>query len=162
VLNQNYEPLSVCNARRAILMLFRQKAELIETSEHLVRSMKTSLNVPSVVRINSYIRRPRSEVKLSKQNIIRRDNHTCQYCGISHGPMTTDHIIPKCQGGEESWENLVCACVSCNNRKGDHSLKQARMNLQRKPRKPHFIAFIQYHAGLPDKRWRPYLFLETV
>jgi 5-methylcytosine-specific restriction endonuclease McrA len=161
VLNQNYEPLSVCNARRAILMLYRQKAEVIEHSDHQVRSMRLRMAVPSVVRISCYVRKPRAEVKLSKQNIVRRDSHTCQYCGTSHGPMTTDHIIPKSQGGEESWENLVCACVPCNNRKGDRSLKQAQMLLLRKPKKPHFITFIQYHTGIPDQRWRPYLFLGT-
>lgn len=159
VLNQNYEPLSVCNARRALLMLYRQKAEVVEQSEHLVRSLRQKFTVPSVVRLNCFIKRPRQNVRLSKQNIVRRDNRTCQYCGTTQGSMTADHVIPKSQGGEDSWENLVCACVACNNKKGDRSLSLARMSLLRKPKNPHYITFIQYHLGLPDQRWRPYLFL---
>ena len=161
VLNQNYEPLMVCNARRALVMLWLERAELVEASDFLVRSVRSAVSLPSVVRIVRYIRRPRQEVRLTKLNVLRRDRHTCQYCGTSAGTMTADHIVPKSHGGEDSWENLVCACAECNNRKGDRSLKQSRMMLLKQPGKPHYMTFLQYSIKHPDNRWRPYLFLES-
>jgi 5-methylcytosine-specific restriction endonuclease McrA len=161
VLNQNYEPLMVCNARRALVMLLGERAEMVESSDRQVRSVRSLVGLPSVVRIMRYIRRPRQEVRLTKQNVLRRDRYTCQYCGATDPPMTTDHIIPRSQGGEDSWDNLVCACTVCNNAKGDRSLIQARMRLRRSPRKPHYMTFLQYSIRHPDNRWRPYLFLES-
>jgi 5-methylcytosine-specific restriction endonuclease McrA len=161
VLNQNYEPLMVCNARRALVMLWLERAEMVEASDFLARSVRSAVSLPSVVRIIRYIRRPRQEVRLTKQNVLRRDRHTCQYCGTTAGTMTADHIVPRSQGGEDSWENLVCACADCNNRKGDHSLKQSRMMLRKPPGKPHYMTFLQYSIKHPDNRWRPYLFLES-
>lgn len=161
MLNQNYEPLMVCNARRAVVMLLGARAELVEPSDRLVRSVRSVIGLPSVVRIIRYIRRPRQEVRLTKQNVLRRDHYTCQYCGASGGVMTADHIVPKSQGGEDSWDNLVCACTACNNAKGDRSLRQVRMRLLKNPRRPHYMAFLQYSIKHPDNRWRPYLFLES-
>jgi 5-methylcytosine-specific restriction endonuclease McrA len=159
VLNQNYEPMLVCNARRALVMLLLDRAEMVEASDLAVSSIRANMRLPSVVRLNRYIHRPRQEVKLTRQNILRRDRYTCQYCGTTHGSMTADHVVPRSQGGEDTWENLVCACMACNNRKGDSSLKQARLSLQKKPRKPQYITFLQYSIKTPDLRWRPYLFL---
>ena len=161
VLNQNYEPLMVCNARRALVMMLGERAELVEPSDRLVRSVRSVIGLPSVVRVIRYIRRPRQEVKLTKQNVLRRDHYICQYCGAAGGVMTADHIVPRSQGGEDSWDNLVCACTVCNNAKGDHSLRQARMRLRKNPRKPHYMTFLQYSIKHPDNRWRPYLFLES-
>ncbi len=161
MLNQNYEPLMVCNARRALVMLLGERAEVVEPSDGQVRSVRSAVRLPSVVRIMRYIRRPRHEVRLTKQNVLRRDRHTCQYCGAANVPMTTDHIVPRSQGGEDSWDNLVCACTACNNAKGDRSLAQARMRLRRNPRRPHYVTFLQYSIRHPDNRWRPYLFLES-
>ena len=159
VLNQNYEPMLVCNARRALVMLFLNRAEMVEPSDLRVCAVRRSMPLPSVVRLSRYIHRPRQEVKLTRQNILRRDHYTCQYCATTHGSMTADHVVPRSQGGEDTWENLVCACMACNNKKGDHSLYQARMTLQKKPRKPQYITFLQYSIKTPDQRWKPYLFL---
>jgi len=161
VLNQNYEPLMVCNARRALLMMLLGRAEVVEPGDHEVASVSQRFRLPSVVKLGSYVKKPRPEVKLTKQNILRRDRHTCQYCGSNKGPMTVDHVVPKSQGGEDSWENLVCACIACNNRKSNRSLRESSMSLIRRPRQPSFISFIQYSAGNSDQRWRPYLFLEN-
>ena len=160
VLNQNFEPLTVCKVKRAVNLLILGKADLIE---HLngkrIRSVSLSLPVPSVLRLKYYINIKRKEIALTKKNIIRRDNSQCQYCGATSGVMTTDHVRPKSLGGEETWENLVCACVKCNNRKGGRTIEEANMMLLKKPKKPHYFAFIVSAFGKPDEGWRPYLFL---
>jgi len=103
VLNQNYEPLSITKARRAVVLLYLGKAEMVERYDgHFVRGITVSIPLPSVVRLIYYIKAPRNAVALTRKNIIRRDRHTCQYCGIQTGPMTTDHVIPKRLGGRDS------------------------------------------------------------
>ena len=159
VLNQNYEPLSVCSAKRAIILVFLGKAEIIEHHEYPVRSISQSFPLPSVVRLILYIQIPRKGIILSRRNVIKRDNHRCQYCGTSQGAMTVDHVIPKTLGGKDNWDNLVCACIKCNNKKGNRTLEQTNMKLIRQPRVPNRITFIQHFIGIADVRWRPYLFL---
>jgi 5-methylcytosine-specific restriction endonuclease McrA len=160
VLNQNYEPLCVCNARRAIVLVYLGKAEIVERYDGLlVRSMTLSYPLPSVVRLVFYVKALRREVPLSRKNIIRRDRHQCQYCGRTTGPMTTDHVIPRTMNGEDTWENLVCACVECNNKKGNRTPEQASMRLIRRPTVPHFFVFVHYFITIPDDKWRQYLFL---
>jgi len=161
VLNQNYEPLSVCTVKRAVVMVFLGKAEIIERSDgRKVRSVRGSWPVPSVVRLGLYVSRPPKKVLLSRKNIIKRDGHRCQYCGQSRTAMTVDHVIPKNRGGEDVWENLVCACVRCNNRKGDRTPEEANLILRRQPKRPNHITFIQRFIGLGDQRWKRYLFLD--
>ncbi len=162
VLNQNYEPLLVCNAKRALILLFLGKAEVVENSAFYASSIRRKYILPSVVRLGNFIRKPRLAVKLSKQNILRRDRHTCQYCGINQSSLTIDHLIPKSQGGEDTWDNLVCACTVCNNKKANRSLKQSRMTLIKTPKRPHYFSFIQYSIHNPDEKWKPYLFLSKV
>ena len=161
VLNQNYEPLSVCSARRAIILLFLGKAELIETYDGVkVRSLLKSYPLPSVVRLDRFVKAPRKRILLTRKNVLIRDGYVCCYCGLSRGPMTVDHIVPKNLGGTDSWENLVCACDKCNNKKSDKTPHQAGMNLLRKPTRPNHITYIQRFIGVTDSRWRPYLFME--
>jgi 5-methylcytosine-specific restriction endonuclease McrA len=160
VLNQNYEPLSVCTVRRAVVMLFLGKAEAIENHDgKRIRSVSTSFRVPSIVRLGAYARVPRKKVILTRKNIIKRDNGQCMYCGTFDGSMTVDHVVPKRYAGADTWENLVCACLKCNNKKGNRTPEQAGMKLLRKPRRPNHIMFIQRFVGVSDKRWKPYLFL---
>ena len=161
VLNQNYEPLSVCSVRRAVVLVFLGKAEIIERLDgKVIRSVSRSWPAPSVVRLGLYISRPPKKVLLSRKNIIKRDGHRCQYCGQSRTAMTVDHVIPKNRGGRDVWENLVCACVRCNNKKGDRTPDDAGMPLRRRPRRPNHITFIQRFIGLGDHRWKQYLFLD--
>jgi len=91
---------------------------------------------------------------------LRRDGYRCQYCGTRGEPLTTDHIIPRSMGGSETWENLVTACIRCNNKKGNRSPDRAGMTLLAMPRRPSFYSFIKfYHPDSHDK-WRPYLFMD--
>jgi len=161
VLNQNYEPMSVCSARRALIMQLLGKVEVVETYDGVkVRSVNRAIPLPSVVRLGAYIKVPYKKILLTRKNIIKRDRHICQYCGDRDGPMTVDHVVPKSYGGSDTWENMVCACERCNNRKGDHLPDRAGMKLLRKPRRPNHITFIQSFIGVSDDRWRPYLFMD--
>ena len=161
MLNQNYEPLTVTTARRAIVLLFLGKAEMIISADGLkIHTVTKAYSLPSVVRLQQYKRVPYRRVVLSRRNILIRDNHTCQYCGTKKGPMTVDHVVPKTHKGEDSWENMVAACVKCNNKKGHRLPDKAGMPLLRKPKRPTPISFIQQHIGVTDSRWRPYLFMD--
>ena len=161
VLNQNYEPMSVCSARRAIILHLLGKAEVVETYDGVkVRSVNRAIPLPSVVRLGAYIKVPYKKILLTRKNIIKRDRHICQYCLDREGSMTVDHIIPKSFGGADTWENMVCACEKCNNRKGDRLPDMAGMRLLKKPRRPSHITFIQSFIGISDDRWKPYLFMD--
>jgi 5-methylcytosine-specific restriction endonuclease McrA len=159
VLNQNYEPMSVCSARRAVVLLYLEKAEMVERNHEFIHSVSMKIPLPSIVRLSNLVHIPRKRVLLNRKNIIKRDNHKCQYCGTHDGPVTVDHILPKDRGGQDSWENLVCACMDCNTRKRNQTPREAGMPLIRKPKKPGYIFFIQHFVGIPDERWKPYLFM---
>jgi len=160
VLNQNYEPLMICNAKRAIILVYLGKAEIVERDEFWVRSVRQAFPLPSIVRLVRYIQRPRKQVVLSRKNILKRDNHRCQYCGASKKPLTVDHVIPKERGGEDSWENLVTACVDCNSKKGNRTPEEANMPLLSRPRRPTYVIFLRRFVGVVDDRWKPYLFMD--
>ncbi len=138
VLNQTFEPLRVCSARRAVVLVFTGKAERIEDSPRLFRSPSTVLVVPAVIRLQSFVRKPvPPSVSFNKKNILKRDAFTCQYCARNGGErMTIDHIIPKSLGGRTVWENVVSCCRACNLRKGSKRPAEAGMSLLRKPGKP--------------------------
>jgi len=160
VLNQNYEPMTITNAKKAIILLYLQKAELVEKYDsEVVRSVSLSMPLPSIVRLTRYIYVPRKRIVLSRKNIIKRDGHRCQYCGTTGAPITVDHVIPKGRGGLDTWENLVCACTSCNNKKGDRTPEEADMPLLKKPVRPNHIFFFRYLSTNLDNRWKPYLFM---
>jgi len=159
LLNQNYEPLSVCKARRALVLMLSRKAELIESYGRAARSVRLAIQLPSVLRLNYYVRVRRREVPLTKRNVLRRDGGVCQYCGRRHGVMTTDHVVPRSLNGMDTWENLVCACPECNARKGNQTPAQAAMALRRKPKMPHYFTFAVSGLGDVPEVWRQYLFL---
>ncbi|MBA7626744.1 hypothetical protein ES703_34200 [subsurface metagenome] len=159
LLNQNYEPLTILRVKRAIALVILGKVDLIENVDgELLHSISLIYPVPSVIRLKYFVRIKRKEITLTKKNIIKRDNHQCQYCGKKTGMMTTDHITSKALGGSDSWENLVCACLECNNRKGNRSIGEAKMKLTRKPKKPNYLTFVLNEFGKPKAKWRPFLF----
>ena len=162
VLNQNYEPLTLCRMKRALILMYLGKADLVESYDGLIaRSVRNWLPLPSILRLNQFIKITRREIPLSKRNVLRRDNYQCQYCGKKIGPMTTDHIMPKGKGGVDSWENLVCACVDCNGKKGIDHYSHAGMKLLRKPKKPSYFTFVVSAIDKIPYEWRQYLFLDS-
>jgi len=136
VLNQNYEPLNVCNVRRAIVLVIDGKAEILETHDTTVNTARAKYPSPSVIRLVYLIKRPRPRVKLTRREIFIRDNFTCQYCGRQVSDLTLDHVIPRSRGGQHTWENLVSACKPCNHRKGGKTLSEAKMTLRQQPYEP--------------------------
>ncbi|MCS7177271.1 MAG: HNH endonuclease [Candidatus Kapabacteria bacterium] len=161
VLNRGYEPVSICSVKKAVLLLVLAKAEIVEVRPGLVlRSVTASYPLPSVIRLMTYVRVPHKHVELSRRNIMRRDGFRCQYCGTTEAELTIDHVIPRSRGGTDTWENLVCACIRCNNLKGDRTPEEAGMRLLRPPRRPHPILFLKQFVGKLEEEWRPYLFMD--
>ncbi len=160
VLNQSYEPVSVCNAKKAFLLIYMMKAEVVaERNNRTLRSVSATFPYPSVIRLSSYIRVPFKKIELSRKNVLRRDNFRCQYCNSTSNPLTIDHIIPKSRGGMDVWENLITACLKCNNKKGNRTPDEASMKLLSNPRRPHHVLFLKQYMGSADDSWRPYLFM---
>ena len=160
VLNQSYEPIMVIGARRAIILILSEKVEALENYRELIHSVYLTLPLPSVIKLKQYARIRRKDIVLSRKNILKRDNHTCQYCGIRSIPMTIDHIIPRQRGGEDSWYNLVAACVACNTRKGNRRPREVQMKLVKRARKPTMILHLQKFVKQFQGTWRPYLFMQ--
>ena len=159
VLNQNYEPITICNVRRAVVLMFLGKAELVSSVDSkCISTVYRTFVYPSIVRLSLFVRVPFKKIILSRKNILRRDNHRCQYCG-STSALTIDHIIPKSRGGDDTWENLVVACIKCNNKKSDRTPEEAKMTLRSKPKKPSHITFIKNFVGQVDDEWKPYLYM---
>jgi 5-methylcytosine-specific restriction endonuclease McrA len=139
--------------------MFLGKAELVSSVDNkYINTVYRTFVYPSIVRLSLFVRVPFKKIILSRKNILRRDNHRCQYCG-STSALTIDHIIPKSRGGDDTWENLVVACIKCNNKKSDRTPEEAKMSLRTKPKKPSHITFIKNFVGRVDEEWKPYLYM---
>jgi 5-methylcytosine-specific restriction endonuclease McrA len=160
VLNQNFEPLNVCNVRRALVLVLGGKAEVLERNHQVIHSQTLTIHCPSVIRLSHLIRRPRPRARLSRREIFLRDSYTCQYCGTHTRDLTIDHVIPRHKGGPHTWDNLVSACKTCNHRKGGKTVAEARMRLARPPREPRTNVYFMVHRYLesgPLEEWLLYL-----
>ena len=158
VLNQNYEPLNVCRARRAVVMLYGGKAEVLENNSDIMHSPSMAIRVPSVIRLIYLIKRPRMQRRLSRREVFIRDNYTCQYCSKETRDLTIDHVVPRFLGGEHTWENLVSACKTCNQRKAGRPPEKAGMKLKRKPFVPPPRSYyLTFHLPDTHPEWQKYL-----
>lgn len=162
VLNASYEPINVCAARRALVLVLKGVATAEEHSSHAVHAARATLKLPSVIRLLDYRRIPQQARALSRKNILMRDKYTCQYCHKCPPAveLTLDHVIPRSRHGESTWENLVACCHSCNNRKGNRTPEEAGMKLARAPRpfSLHTSRHLMRLLGKSDDQWRKYLF----
>ena len=162
VLNASYEPINICAARRALVLVLKGIASAEEHSSNAVHSARRSLRVPSVIRLLEYRRIPHQTRALSRKNILMRDRYTCQYCMkvLPAGELTLDHVIPRSRAGESAWENLVACCHPCNNRKGSRTPEEAGMRLARAPRpfSLHTSRHLMRLLAKSDDQWRKYLF----
>lgn len=186
VLNRMYAAIRVVSARRAFTLLCKEIAEVIafddgkylnydfaswaeiaefqkqfERDQHdWVRTARIEIAVPKIIRLLGYDRFPKQQVKLNRRNLYARDSNRCQYCGrhFSTKELTLDHVIPRVQGGEHTWENLVCACVKCNAKKGGRTPQQAHMHLVRRPVRPKRNPSIVLRLGSPKyQSWKAFL-----
>jgi len=157
-LNVNYEPLHVCNVKRALSLLFAGKAEMVVNGRGTIHTTAAEYDLPSVIKLVYMVKRPRPIIALSKREILRRDNYTCQYCGRKTHTLTLDHVIPRHTGGEHSWENLVAACASCNRHKGSKTVEQANMRLLSRPAAPSATAVYRFSNHLDMyQEWAPFV-----
>jgi 5-methylcytosine-specific restriction endonuclease McrA len=161
VLNATYEPLNVVSLRRAVLLLLKEKAEIVEAAEAWLHAERLALPVPLVIRLVYYVRIPqRFSLPLSRRTVLARDHYTCQYCFAQPGRarLTIDHILPRSRGGETRWDNIVTACEPCNRRKGDRTPEEARMPLLRLPRRPRYLALTVLEGSHAPQAWDKYMY----
>ena len=158
VLNANFEPIHVCNTRRAISLVLNGKASLVLNGRGEIRTVSRTYPCPSVIRLDKMIKRPRPSIRLTKREVLRRDNYTCQYCGKSGSHLTVDHVLPRHLGGRHSWDNLVAACPSCNHHKGGRTIDQSQMHLLRLPSEPPASALYMFGHHLRENQdWIPFV-----
>ena len=156
VLNATMEPLCVVPARRAVVLVLSDKADVVQTNGHRFRSEVLDLAAPSVVRLRSFVRVPyRRRAALSRRGVFIRDEHTCQYCG--RGAENVDHVLPRSRGGAHEWENVVAACRRCNSRKKDYTPAEAAMTLRRQPYAPRAAFWLVVAVGGVRDDWADYL-----
>ena len=159
VLNQSYEPLNICRVRRAVVLLYHSKAEMLENGSGFIHSASFNFPVPSVIRLAYIVKRPRLVRKLTRLEVFNRDQYTCQYCGKETRQLTLDHVVPRYRGGEHTWENVVSACIPCNRRKAGRTPEQAGMRLIRHPTPPrdNTSFYIPYYYRQTRAEWQKYL-----
>ena len=159
VLNQSYEPLNVCRARRAIVLIMQGKAEMLEDGMGFMRSINDTVPIPSVIKLGYYVSRTYRERRFTRLGVFHRDNYTCQYCGKQSHQLTIDHVIPRYLNGQHTWENVVSACIPCNHRKAGRTPKQAGIKLIRQPSRPEdkHTFYIPHHYQHNSSDWQKYL-----
>jgi 5-methylcytosine-specific restriction endonuclease McrA len=162
VLNASYEPINICAARRALVLILKGVAHAEEHAQASLHAQRSTIPLPTVIRLLEYRRIPHQTRALSRKNIMMRDRYTCQYCHkiFNSGDLTLDHVIPRSRGGETSWENLVACCHPCNNRKGNRTPEEANLKLLHPPRpfNLHTGRHLMRLLGRSDEQWKKYLF----
>lgn len=181
VLNRLWQAVSVCTVKRAFSLLYMGQAQVVDatngqfqtldfTAWHdfskyhddgaFIHSVNFRIRIPQIIVLMVFDRLPKKEVKLTRNNIFERDGHTCQYCGISFDrkDLNIDHVIPRDKGGKTSWENVVCSCIPCNSRKGNHLPNDIGMKPLTKPKKPKLRTFLNIQIStLPHDSWKHFL-----
>lgn len=186
VLNRSFVAVHVVNVKRALTLLFRELAEVVHIErgqyaahsldswrelsamrsqfkspeDDWIRAVGYELCAPRVIRLLGYDRGPRESLRFNRRNVFARDGNRCQYCGDSFpmSELSLDHVVPRSRGGQTSWENIVCACVACNVRKGGRTPQEARMKLIRLPAKPKRSPMLSIKLGNPKyQSWKSFV-----
>lgn len=158
VLNANYEPINVCNTRRAVGLIISGKAGMVMNGRGYIKTVTISIPRPSVIRLIQMVHKPRPRIKLSRREIFRRDEYTCQYCGKHTNELTLDHVLPKHLGGQHEWTNIVAACSGCNHRKGGRQLSDVHMILLQPPKEPPANAYYLFANHLEgNNEWEQFI-----
>jgi 5-methylcytosine-specific restriction endonuclease McrA len=166
VLNASYEPINICGARRALVLVLKGVARTEEEQGQILHAARVQVAMPSVIRLLEYRRIPHQTRALSRKNILLRDRNSCQYCSVvlTAGELTLDHVVPRSRGGLSTWENLVACCHNCNRRKGNqmlHELTEMRLLREPRPFSLHTSRHIMRMIGSADAAWRKYLYFEA-
>lgn len=158
VLNQSYQPISVTTVKKAVNLTWRNKVDTIEISEQVLRSPNSEIPLPLVIRLKSGVKyNPFRRVELNRRNLFKRDKNCCVYCGSKEN-LTVDHVVPRCRGGNTTWENLVTACHACNNRKDNKLPEEIGFKMKTQPKQPNHLIFLTEETKLHEK-WKPYLYM---
>jgi 5-methylcytosine-specific restriction endonuclease McrA len=160
VLNATYEPISVVSVRRAVVLLLKEKAEIVEAARAELRSERDAIPMPLVIRLVYYVRIPyRVSLPVTRRTVLSRDHYTCQYCGAQplRKELTVDHILPRCRGGRTTWENVTTACKRCNGRKGSRTPEEANMRLLSVPQRPRYVALAMIESSETRQIWDKYI-----
>lgn len=156
LLNADYSPLKIIPTKKAIRLVLKDKAEILETSDTTVRGEKLKIPEPRVLVLREYVYvPPKNNYAVSRKAILFRDRYTCAYCG--RHATTIDHIKPRSKGGTHDWKNVVAACKPCNGKKADKFLKDIGWELQITPKTPSGAFWILIKARHIDPTWEPYL-----
>jgi 5-methylcytosine-specific restriction endonuclease McrA len=156
VLNASYEPLCVVSVRRAVVLVLKEKAEVLHATDQELHSEREAFPIPSVIRLTYFVKVPfRARAALNRRAVFARDGHRCQYCGAS--AENIDHVVPRSRGGEHIWENVVAACRPCNTKKEDRLLHEVGLALRRQPAAPKELTWIIVAVGTVHPHWEPYL-----
>ncbi len=174
VLNRSWSPVHVTTVRRALCMVFREAARIVSPESlmtftfdewvqqpapsedaHTIRSPSVRITAPEVILLNHYDRVPCHEAPFTRRNLFLRDDFTCQYCGrrTATDRLSVDHIMPRSRGGTTTWENCVLACVACNARKADRSLKESGLRLLRPPVRPRWTPYLNLRPSQRMDSW---------
>jgi len=158
VLNANFEPINVCDMRRAIGLILADRAAMVVDGRGAIKTINRTFPRPSIIRLQKMVHKPRNRVRLTRREVFRRDNFTCLYCGKRSLDLTIDHVIPRQMGGRHLWNNVVTACASCNHRKGGRKPEEAGMTLLHAPAEPPSSAIYVFGKHLNENaEWEPYL-----
>jgi 5-methylcytosine-specific restriction endonuclease McrA len=156
VLNASYEPLAAVPTRRAVVLVLKEKAEVVHVTDRVLHSERVDFVEPSVIRLKYLVKVPyRTRASLNRRAVFARDSHRCQYCGAT--AENIDHVVPRSRGGSHIWENVVAACRPCNARKEDRLPDEAGMRLRRRPAPPRGWSWLAVALGAVDPVWEPYL-----
>jgi len=156
LLNASFEPLCVVPMRRAVVLVLKEKAEIVARNGAVLHSERVQMPVPSVIRLHHFVRVPyRNRVPLSRRAVFARDGHRCQYC--NRAAENIDHVVPRSRGGPHAWDNVVASCRACNSRKEDRLLSEVDLRLFRPPREPQASLWVVATAGSIDPAWEPFL-----
>lgn len=161
LLNATYEPLMIIHWQRAVTLVYLGKSDVLEEYSREIRSVSHSMRIPAVLRLRERVRTVRPAIRFSRQNVYARDRYQCQYCTTSCSPadLTFDHVVPRSQGGQTSWTNIVTACADCNRRKANRTPEQANMKLLKRPVRPRVLPSQggAFGAKNPPQAWTFYL-----
>lgn len=175
VLDYNYRPIDLFEWTHALKKILGERAEMLEayTDEEIGFTWKSSMECPSVIRLLHFVQKERNYrrfQKLTRKNVLLRDNHECQYCGthLTTKNLSWDHVIPRDKGGKTTWNNIVSSCQKCNIKKANKSLEETGMKLKKKPFAPLLVAGENKHSlfadlkKLPTEKWKNYIYFNTV